>query len=279
MMLKFSKFNLFLVLVIVIIPFRLSYGQFLDNNEGNLIIRDSLIAFKSDTLTIYKLSKSGIESSRVTPMTGYHIFNFSTNKVTLNLFNSKTNKRESKTIEYYSASQTKETIEFNPDPNICRKIYLDTNPYNSIIYSFVNNDELFVFSNAKKIDNGSLGKLDVYKWIDSYDIENLKLKKEIVIKEKIKGFEYSDFWRKESYKKVINFMETRMATNNCKIISRGYYSPNIVRYIGNQGYAVKYYCEFDCDQDYINQSYFWIEAYYLGYGKWDLKIVDQQLTH
>ncbi len=52
-----------------------------------------------------------------------------------------------------------------------------------------------------------------------------------------------------------------------------------MRFIGNQGLRVKLLVEYDCNQDYINQSYFWINAYYLGFGKWSLDLEDQKLTH
>ena len=94
-------------------------------------------------------------------------------------------------------------------------------------------------------------------------------------------FEYSEYWREKAYQTAVIYMNKRIKKNNpnCRIVSRGNYHPNYVRYIGGQSFTIKYYCEFDCDEDYINESYFLIDATYLGNNRWKLKIVDQQLTH
>lgn len=98
---------------------------------------------------------------------------------------------------------------------------------------------------------------------------------------KTNDFEYSEFWREKAYQTAIIFMNRRIKKDNrnCRIVSRANYHPDYVRYIGGQSFAIKYYCEFDCNQNYINESYFLIDVDYLGNNHWDLKIVDQQLTH
>ncbi|MFV0305719.1 MAG: hypothetical protein ACK5IC_09600, partial [Moheibacter sp.] len=94
-------------------------------------------------------------------------------------------------------------------------------------------------------------------------------------------FEFSNYWRQQAYEVVIKYMNQRIKKDNpnCEIVRRGYYNPNLVQYIGSQGFLIKLYCEFDCNQNYINPSYFWVEAFYVGNSKWNLELVDQKLTH
>ncbi|WP_268225832.1 hypothetical protein [Sinomicrobium oceani] len=257
----------------------MKFEKKISSKEKSPTLKDSISVLQSDTLKILKLVSGKLKDSiSATRQTGYHIINYDKANITLNVFDDEKKRWKKTTLQYYSTLKDKGTIEFNTDPNICQKVYLDIAPFNSIIYAFDSNS-VYMFSNVKKIDNSSLDSLGIYNWVDSFQFEQKT--KEIVIKEKIKGFEYSEHWRKEAYKKVIGYMNQHIDDEdpNCKIISRGYYNPNLVRYIGNQGYKVKFYCEFDCNQNYINQSYFWVEAYYLGHGKWDLEVIDRKLAH
>jgi len=93
-------------------------------------------------------------------------------------------------------------------------------------------------------------------------------------------FEYSDHWRKEAFKASKEFMISKIPQQmpECKVTSQGLYQPKLVKYIGNKGYRIKLYCEFDCDNNYNNPSYFWIDAYYIGNDKWNLSLIDQKFV-
>ena len=104
---------------------------------------------------------------------------------------------------------------------------------------------------------------------------------EQTIRKTIKDFEFSETWKQKAYQAVIVYMQKRIkkVDENCRIVSRGTYNSNYVQYVGGQTYSIKYYCEFDCNQNHINQSYFYIDATYLGNNNWDLKVTDRRLTH
>ncbi|PIE50514.1 MAG: hypothetical protein CSA38_02640 [Flavobacteriales bacterium] len=129
-----------------------------------------------------------------------------------------------------------------------------------------NKNERLTFYNLEQVEN------ELVKAIISST-------KEIIIEEIVKDIEYSEYYRKKAYKKAIEYIKKGLNKQKCKMISQGTYNPILVRYIGSQGFLVKFYCEFDCNQNYINPSYFWVEAFYIGNGKWDLELVDQKLTH
>ncbi|MCO6175480.1 hypothetical protein NHF50_10535 [Flavobacterium sp. NRK F10] len=241
--------------------------------------KDFLWVFKSDSLTTTKVNSDGtLTSNSSISQISYHIINFSTSEIITNVYSSKKKEWIKQTFKYYSTNETPELKKFNVNNGICDIVYLDVKNFQSIVYSFLDNN-IFEFSNLEIIDNNKLNELGIYYWIDSFEV--VETTKEIIINETIKDFEYSEYWRKESFKKTIDFMNKIISKDNpnCKIVSRGYYNPNLVKYIGNQGFQVKYYCEFDCKQNHINQSYFYVDAYYLGYGKWDLELIEQKLTH
>jgi hypothetical protein len=89
-------------------------------------------------------------------------------------------------------------------------------------------------------------------------------------------FEYSEFWRKEAFKASKQFLINLVSKQNCNVTGFNYFQPNLVRYIGNQGYQVKILCSFDCNQNYINRKYFWVEAYYYGNKKWNITLIKQR---
>lgn len=74
----------------------------------------------------------------------------------------------------------------------------------------------------------------------------------------LKTLKMLDIGKQNHTKKVVEFMKQKISkdNSNCKMVSRRYYNTNLVQYIGNKGYKVKIYCEYDCNQNYINQSYF-----------------------
>lgn len=133
-----------------------------------------------------------------------------------------------------------------------------------------------------KMNEGDTITKDVYNYQKYKKQNNTKEEKNSHNEFKnTRSFEYSEYWREKAYQTANIFMNKRLKKNNpnCRIVSRGNYRPDYVRYIGGQSFTIKYHCEFDCDQDYINESYFLIDATYLGNNRWDLKLVDQQLIH
>ena len=157
------------------------------------------------------------------------------------------------------------------------KSFMDT--LNSQTIAHVLNDDYYMrFTNLKRISISELEKLEIRE-------DDVIPKQEQKIysnsQRSSEDFEYSDYWRKEAFKKTELLIKQRLKKNtpSCVMVSRSSYSPNLVRYIGQNGYRLKLYVEFDCNQDYINPSYFWVNAFYLGDNKWDLEIVDYKLTH
>lgn len=89
-------------------------------------------------------------------------------------------------------------------------------------------------------------------------------------------FEYSEFWRKEAFKASKQFLINLVSKQNCNVTGFSYFQPNLIRYIGNQGYQVKIRCSFDCYQNSGHRKYFWVETYYHGNNKWDVVLIRQK---
>ncbi|TVZ48646.1 hypothetical protein [Olleya sp. Hel_I_94] len=123
--------------------------------------------------------------------------------------------------------------------------------------------------NSDKSKSTKDGKYD-YLLIDIGDYDNAPTLEE---------FEYSNHWRKEAYKATKKYIQKEISKKpNCKTTSQGNYQPYLLRYLGNFGYLVKIYCEFDCNQNYNNPSYFWVEINYKGYNTWEGKVVKQKFV-
>src|SRR5690606_6658574 len=171
-----------------------------------------------------------------------------------------------------------ETIEFDTNSDVSRRVYLDINPFSAITYSFTNGI-ILSFDGLERITKADFDKLGIYKWENPYEL--IEYSKVIVITKVINDFEYSEYWRKESFKKAIEFIQKTLSKQNpkCTMTKRSPYNPATVRYIGNQGMSVNFYAEYDCNQIYVYPVYFWVNAYYSGNGEWTLELEDHKLTH
>ena len=270
-----------LLLTTILLIFLPSFKEITNSNNSSLNVisfKDSILVFKSDSRELVEFDSNKNPLSNITENINYHIINFDTNEIILFFKLAKDNKWSSQSFKYYSTKEDRETIEFDTNSNLSLKVYLDINPYSSIIYSF-KNGTILNFTDLKIIRNEDLDELGIYDWKDSF--ESIEYSRKIVVNEYIKDFEYSEYWRKESFKRAIDFLEKEMdqETPKCKILKRSTYNPAIVQYIGNQGMKVKLYAEYDCNQNYVNQSFFWVNVFYSGKGKWVLELEDQKLTH
>ncbi len=249
--------------------------------------KDSVIVFKSETFSIIPIKNDDTiidinSKTKAISLTTYHIINFDKKYIESFMYNN--NSKSWKSLKFPFFKQNKintERIDFiclteeNEEYTIS---FIDNKKTKAFIY-YLSQNEILYYTHIVEVDQNTI--IDIGVNVES-DLEKANNStNEIIIKEQVKDFEYSEYWRKESYKKVIEFMNQRIKKENpnCRIISRGYYDSNLIQYTGNQGFLVKYYCEYDCDKNHINQSYFWVQTYYLGYGKWNLQLVDQKLTH
>lgn len=89
-------------------------------------------------------------------------------------------------------------------------------------------------------------------------------------------FEYSEYWRKEAFKATKKYLIEEISSSNCKVIGQGLFQPNLIQYIGRRGYLIKILCTYDCNKNYINEAYFWVETYYSGNNNWRFQIIKQK---
>ena len=274
---KFKPLILITIFSVLLISFS-SYG-YCDNTFSikNKAIKDSILILKSDATELIKIDSDKNIESTTAETTNYHIINFDTKKIIL-LFKRKGMEWKSQSFQFYSTNESTETIEFIGTSEVYNKIYLDINPFNTIVYS-LKDAPILSFSGLKQINIKEFDKLGIYNWKGSN--EQVESSKQIIINERIEDFEYSEYWRKESFKKAIDYIKQILSQQDpkCEMVRRSTYNPSIVRYIGNQGLRLKLYAEYDCNQSYVNEAYFWIDAYYLGYGKWSLELEKHKLTH
>lgn len=131
-------------------------------------------------------------------------------------------------------------------------------------------DTLTVFDNGNTSNKAKESKNSKYL----IDVEQFNTKKEST------NFEDSSYWRKKAFeassKYIIHGIKKKP---NCKIIRQGAYTPLVVKYIGNRTFFVKFYCEFNCNQDYNNPSNFYLEAYYQGNNHWGIKLIKQKFVN
>ena len=266
---------IFLITIINLFLFNFkSYSNYYLNEISN---KDSLLVFKSENSKIKKIDSNKNIESKTEKKTSYHIINFSISEIIF-FYNYNGRNWESQSFEYYATGESPEMIIFNTTSEISKSVSLNRNPYNKIEYVFTNGI-IIEFSELETIESKELANLGIYDWKDSYkQIENSKT---ITITERIEDFEYLDYYRKESYKKAVIYLKQILENLNpkCIMIRRSSYNPSRLSYLGYQGYRIKLYAEYDCNQDYINESFFWVDVYYLGYDKWSFDLVDQRLTH
>ncbi|WP_139958345.1 hypothetical protein [Flavicella sediminum] len=141
----------------------------------------------------------------------------------------------------------------------------------NIIYTLEDGAEI-IYKGIRKIDN---------KILDKYKTNQIPEPNNNKSKEPTSGeFESSEHWRKEAYDVALQYVQKAInKKENCKVIRQGIYQPYLLKNIGNFGYLVKTYCEFDCNQNYLNPANIWVEVYYQGNNTWKGEIIKQKLTH
>lgn len=239
-------------------------------------IKDSILVFRSDNFEILKMDLSKkylIDTVLTTASTSYHKINFDTKTITSIQFNNENNRWESYDIQYTDISKEEWGTVFKTKKESCPEISIRKD--SAIIYHLIT-DETYTYLNLKKVDNKVLELLKIY------DVTNWKTKntksQTTQIQHPNNDFEYSDYWRKEAYKATKKFMVQRLKKDqpDCTIIGQGVYNPYLVQYLGWQGYLVKILCTYDCNNDYTNEAYFWVEAHYLGNNHWDMALIEQK---
>ncbi len=114
---------------------------------------------------------------------------------------------------------------------------------------------------------------------DEYFIKNSNLFEPTVDLPSNEELEYSEKWKIEAYKATKEFIKKGINKKpNCKVIAEGIYESNIVRYIGSQTFQVRVFFKFNCNEGYNNPSYFWTESTLNKYGKWSIRLIDQQFA-
>lgn len=144
---------------------------------------------------------------------------------------------------------------------------------NQLEHQIKNGDRRYNISGEKVLnDESDSQSYDDYK--ESIDNNNQPKKNDD--SKSNNDFEYSDFWRKEAFKASKQFLSNLVSKQNCTITGFSYFQPNLIRYIGNQGYRVKTLCSFDCYRNSGHRKYFWVEAYYYGNNQWNVILIDQK---
>lgn len=132
-----------LLLTTILLIFLPSFKEITNSNNKNsslnvISFKDSILVFKSDSRELVEFDSNKNPLSNITENINYHIINFDTNEIILFFKLAKDNKWSSQSFKYYSTKEDRETIEFDTNSNLSLKVYLDINPYSSIIYSFKN---------------------------------------------------------------------------------------------------------------------------------------------
>jgi len=114
--------------------------------------------------------------------------------------------------------------------------------------------------------------------LNEYTRNRLKPKNEISTSnnkyEENKDFEFSDYWRKEAFKKTREYLALQIEKNKCKLVGQSVYNPNRVRFIGGKSYTVRIVCSYDCNQNYINEVIFLTKANYSNHS-WRFEVIKQ----
>ena len=274
------KNKLLLIVIIFLVFSNYGNGQNTRNNNDD-------ITFKSNNYEIYEvdLKNKTLKDSIITVenVINYHTINLNDKKITMIQYNNIKNNWESFDLFFDRINNEEWGTEYIINNNGCLTVSY-SNDNSSLLYNLTNG-EIYSYNNLVKVENNALDGLNIYKKNDLVVSNNYQqdkiLKENNSVKAHVRDFEYSEIWKQKAYQAVITYMQKRIKKSdpNCRIVSRAKYNSNYVRYIGGQTYSIKYYCEFDCNQNYINMSYFYIDATYLGNDHWDLKVTDQQLTH
>ena len=252
-----------------------------DTKAKNYQVQDSVLIFKTDTIKSYSFTSIDLETGTWTPKisekVNYH--KIDTRDKSLTFYFQVKNKTDwdLRKMHYDSLSVKENGTSFYYNSDYFVSSFLDT-LHSKTIAHVLDDDNYFRFTNLKRVENSELENLKLIK-----ESSNSHKKQQVYSNQQAQAddFEYSDYWRKEAFKKTVQFIKQKLKemTPSCLMVNRSTYNTNLVSYIGQNGYRIKLYVEFDCNQDYINPSYFWVDAFYLGENKWNLALIDQKLTH
>lgn len=134
-----------------------------------------------------------------------------------------------------------------------------------------NGDNTYSINGEKVLDN----ETEDSKTYENYK-ESIENKNQTIKNDNDNDFEYSEYWRKEAFKASKQFLRNILSEQNCNTTAFSYYQPNLIRYIGHQGYRVKIRCSFDCYKNPEHRKYFWVESYYYGNNKWEVILIGQK---
>lgn len=270
--------------ILIFCVFLLSILSLKAVNNSELIMTKNLekdkptIIFKGETRETIMFDENNNPQSNFIESISYHIVNLNSNNVTFFYQRKGNNEWFNQSFEFNSIEEKDGVYEMEVNSEICRKIYFELNKLSTLTYSF-NNGMITNYENLKRLPKEDFDRLGIYDWAKT---SNDKIpKNEIQKYQVVKDFEYSEHWRKEAFKKSIAFIQNALSEQKpkCTMTKRSAYNPVNVKYIGNQGMSVKFYAEYDCNQDYINPAYFKVNAYYSGKGEWSFELKDHKLTH
>lgn len=252
-----------------------------DNKIKSNVVQNSVFIFKTDTTKLYSFYSIDPETAQWKPViskhTNYHKIDINDKSLTFYFQVKGQNDWDIIKMHYDSLSVKKNGVAFYYNSGFFDKTFLDT--LNSKTIAHVLDDDQYIrYTNLKRVENSELENLILKK-----EVTNSYKKQSVYSNQQAQtdDFEYSDYWRKEAFKTTVQFIKQKLKemTPSCLMVNRSTYNTNLVSYIGQNGYRIKLYVEFDCNQDYINPSYFWVDAFYLGENKWNLALIDQKLTH
>ncbi|UAB86031.1 hypothetical protein INR75_08560 [Zunongwangia sp. SCSIO 43204] len=243
-------------------------------------VQDSVLIFKTDTTKFYSftaIDENGKWQPAIAKKVNYHKIDLKDRSLTFFFQLEGQADWGIRKMHFDSLSIEKTGTSYYYNSKYFDRTFLDTLSSKTIAH--VLDDYNYIrFINLKKVENSELQKLKIRKEdLELYQEEKVNISNQ----NQLEDFEYSDYWRKEAFKTTILFVKQKLkeSTPSCVMVSRSTYNANLVRYIGQNGYRIKLYVEFDCNQNYINPSYFWVDAFYLGKNNWDLALIDQKLTH
>lgn len=276
--------NILAAIFLVFIMSMVSCQNKIEENESS-VINDknevSISIFKTDKTEFYSLSSIDFNTGKWIPVisekVNYHKIDTEEKSVTFYFQLNNQNIWDTRKMYYDSLSIFKNGISFYYNSDYFIRSFLDTLNTQTIAH-VLDEDNYIRFINLKRVKNSELENLNLIK--ESNEVIN---KRSINSNQQLQteNFEYSDNWRKEAFKATVSYLKLVLKENtpSCFMVKRSTYNSDDVRYIGQNGFRVKIYVEFDCNQNYINPSYFWVDAFYLGNDKWDLELKDQRLTH
>lgn len=252
-----------------------------ETKTKNNRVQDSVLIFKTDTTKFYSLTSIDPETGKWKPeinqKVNYHKIDTRDKSLTFFFQLKNQNDWDIRKMYYDSISVKENGTSFHYNSDYFVSSFLDT--LNSKTIAHVLDDDHYIrFTNLKRVENSELENLKLKK-----EANNSYQKQQVYSNQQTQSddFEYSDYWRKEAFKTTVQFIKQKLkeSTPSCLMVNRSTYNTNLIKYIGQNGYRIKLYVEFDCNQDYINPSYFWVDAFYLGENKWNLALIDQKLTH